>query len=97
MSTTPRGDYDPATHTPLTFHDATARFSDGADTPVDYLERCLSAIDAREPTVQAFVTLNRDSAREAAAASAERWARATSTAGSTAPPNGSESSPAASS
>ena len=66
--------YDPLTHEPLTFHDATARFATGDDTPRAYLERCLATIEEREPVVQAFAHLNRDPARAAADASTARWA-----------------------
>ena len=66
--------YDPRTHEPLTFHDATARFATGDDTPRDFLERCLATIEEREPVVQAFAHLNRDPARAAADASTARWA-----------------------
>ena len=55
--------YDPTTHQALTFFDALPRFESGADTPRDYLERCIEVIDAREPVVQAFVSLNLESAR----------------------------------
>ena len=72
MSAAPIG-YDPKTFKPRTFHDRVAGFSAGTDDPVRYLEECLSVIDAREPTVKAFVTLNRDGARAAAEASAKRW------------------------
>lgn len=67
--------YDPTTHQALTFFDALPRFETGADTPRDYLERCLEVIDAREPVVQAFVSLNLESARSAADESSERWRR----------------------
>ena len=40
--------YDPKTHRLMTFHDAVAKFRDGADTPRAYLERCLEKIDAIE-------------------------------------------------
>ena len=66
--------YDPATFKPLTFFDAVARFRSGEDDPRRYLERCLEAIAAREPAVKAWVVLNEAGAREAAAASAARWA-----------------------
>jgi len=69
----PREGYSPATFRPLTFHDATAAFSAGTDSPRDYLERCLATIAAREPVVQAWVYLNEAGAREAADASAARW------------------------
>jgi len=65
--------YDPRQFRALTFHDATARFRDGSDTPRAYLERCLETIDKREPVVKAFVTLNVPGAREAADASTARW------------------------
>jgi Asp-tRNA(Asn)/Glu-tRNA(Gln) amidotransferase A subunit family amidase len=68
--------YDPRTFRALTFHDATRKFRDGADTPRAYLERCLETIDKREPVVRAFVTLNVPGARAAADASTERWKNA---------------------
>ena len=68
-------DYDPTTFEGLRFHDATAAFRAGDDTPGDYLERCIEQIDAREPVVQAFAALNVDGARESAALSTERWRR----------------------
>ena len=55
--------YDPRTFKALTFHDATARFREGADTPRAYLERCLETIAEREPVVKAFAALNEASAR----------------------------------
>jgi Asp-tRNA(Asn)/Glu-tRNA(Gln) amidotransferase A subunit family amidase len=58
---------------PLTFHDATPRFSDGSDTPRAYLERCLETIAAREPVVKAFTAINESGARTAADASTARW------------------------
>jgi Asp-tRNA(Asn)/Glu-tRNA(Gln) amidotransferase A subunit family amidase len=72
MSSAPIG-YDPKTFKPRTFHDRIPGFKAGTDDPVRYLEECLAVIDAREPVVKAFVTLNRDGARTAAEASAERW------------------------
>jgi Asp-tRNA(Asn)/Glu-tRNA(Gln) amidotransferase A subunit family amidase len=72
ISTVPKA-YDPREFRALTFHDATARFRDGADTPRAYLERCLEAIAEREPVVQAFAALNPEGARAAADASAARW------------------------
>ena len=65
--------YDPREFKALTFHDATARFRDGADTPRAYLERCLETIAAREPVVKAFVFRNDEPARAAADASTARW------------------------
>ncbi len=66
--------YDPTTYKPLTFYDAAERFRVGEDTPSDYLDRCLATIEEREPVVQAFAHLNPVLAREAAAASSQRWA-----------------------
>ena len=70
---TPARSYDPRSFKALTFHDATARFRAGSDTPRAYLERCLETIAAREPVVLAFVTLNNTNARAAADASSARW------------------------
>jgi Asp-tRNA(Asn)/Glu-tRNA(Gln) amidotransferase A subunit family amidase len=61
------------TDSPLTFHDATAAFAGGTDSPRDYLERCLATIAAREPVVRAWVVINEAGAREAADASTRRW------------------------
>lgn len=68
-----RETYHPGSFRPLTFHDATAAFANGTDSPRDYLERCLATIAAREPVVQAWVALNEAGAREAADASTARW------------------------
>ena len=65
--------YDPRTFKALTFHDATAGFKSGSDTPRAYLERCLDTIAVREPVVKAFVVLNTSNARAAADASSARW------------------------
>ena len=65
--------YDPREFKALTFHDATAAFSDGADTPRAYLERCLETVAAREGVVRAFAARNDDGARAAADASTARW------------------------
>jgi hypothetical protein len=73
MSKSRAGSYDPRTFKALTFHDATARFRDGADSPRAYLERCLQTIAEREPDVKAFAALNEATARAAADASAARW------------------------
>jgi Asp-tRNA(Asn)/Glu-tRNA(Gln) amidotransferase A subunit family amidase len=61
------------TDRPVSFHDASAAFAKGADTPRAYLERCLETIAAREPTVRAWVVMNEAGAREAADASTQRW------------------------
>ncbi|MEE8304949.1 MAG: amidase, partial [Candidatus Tectomicrobia bacterium] len=73
MPTTALETYDPRTFKALTFHDATPRFRDGADTPRAYLERCLETIAVHEPMVQAFVVLNEADARVAADDSTARW------------------------
>src|SRR5947209_5756130 len=52
---------------------ATARFAAGADTPRDFLERCLADLAALEPKIGAFVHLNLDGARVAADQSSARW------------------------
>lgn len=65
--------YDPRTFKALTYHDATASFRAGKDSPRDYLERCLDTITTREPVVKAFVTRNDAGARAAADASGARW------------------------
>jgi len=57
----------------ISFAKAPERFRAGAETPRDFLERCLRTIDEREPAVRAFVTTNPEGARRAADASAERY------------------------
>src|ERR1700681_4063825 len=52
---------------------ATADFAAGRDSPRDFLERCLAALDAWEPKIGAFVTLNLAAARGAADRASERW------------------------
>lgn len=52
---------------------AMAAFRSGEDTPSAYLERCLKVIEERDEVVQAFVSVNSDGARDAAAASTRRW------------------------
>lgn len=66
--------YDPVTYRALTFHDAVPRFLAGDDTPRAYLERCLETIEAREPVLQAWVSLNAEGARAAADAAGGRYA-----------------------
>jgi Asp-tRNA(Asn)/Glu-tRNA(Gln) amidotransferase A subunit family amidase len=65
--------YDPHTFKALAYHEATAKFRDGLDTPRAYLERCLATIEEREPVVKALVALNQAGARAAADASTLRW------------------------
>src|SRR5215471_7041046 len=60
----------PALRQFLTAH---AQFAAGADSPRDFLERCLAALDRWEPRIDAFVSLNIESARAAAEASTRRW------------------------
>jgi Asp-tRNA(Asn)/Glu-tRNA(Gln) amidotransferase A subunit family amidase len=58
---------------PKPYLSATARFKSGADTPRDFLERCLVEIATLEPKIGAFVNLNLDGARVAADQSTARW------------------------
>ena len=55
------------------FLPATANFASGKDTPRAFLERCIVDLDAWEPKIGAFVTLNLAGARAAADGSTERW------------------------
>src|SRR6185437_1912253 len=48
-------------------------FANGADTPRDFLERCLADLAALEPKIGAFVHLNLEGARAAADHSTRRW------------------------
>jgi Asp-tRNA(Asn)/Glu-tRNA(Gln) amidotransferase A subunit family amidase len=73
MDLVARQRYSPAAFRAPTFHDAVPRFRDGTDTPRAYLERCLAVIEAREPEVKAWVTLNVAGARQAADAATARW------------------------
>lgn len=57
----------------VSFARAVADFKRGRQTPRDVLEQCLSNIDAYEPRVKAFVTLNVKAARKAADESAKRY------------------------
>lgn len=65
--------YDPREFTGLTFHDRVDDFLAGRDTPRDYLERCIDTIEAREPVVKAWVSLNYEGARAAADESTQRY------------------------
>ncbi len=69
------GTYDPKAPGLRTWHDAVPRFLAGADTPRAYLERCLEAIEAREPEVKAFVAMDITVARKAADKAATRYAQ----------------------
>jgi Asp-tRNA(Asn)/Glu-tRNA(Gln) amidotransferase A subunit family amidase len=57
------------------FHSARGAFATGADTPRAYLERRLQRLEAVEPTLRAFVTLDVAGARRAADAATERYRR----------------------
>src|SRR3954453_8114088 len=48
-------------------------FAKGADTPRDFLERCLADLAALEPRIGAFVNLNLAGARAAADRATARW------------------------
>ena len=61
---------------PKPYLDATPRFANGADTPRDFLERCLADVAVLEPKIGAFVHLNLERARAAADESTERWRQA---------------------
>ncbi|WP_128929838.1 amidase [Bradyrhizobium guangxiense] len=65
--------YHPAEFQALTFHDAVPAFREGRDSPRKYLERCLETIDAREPTVRAWVEMNVREARSVADRSTARY------------------------
>src|SRR5262244_3612143 len=58
---------------PKPYLSATARFTSGADTPRDFLERTIAALEAWEPKIGAFTALNLAAAREAADRSTARW------------------------
>lgn len=49
-------------------------FLRGDDSPTAFLRRCLEIVDRREPTINAFVVIDREGAIAAAAASTARWA-----------------------
>ncbi len=55
------------------FLPATADFASGKDSPREFLERSIVELDAWEPKVGAFVTLNLAAARAAADRSTDRW------------------------
>ena len=57
----------------ISFARAVEEFRDGRDTPRELLERCIANVEAREPVVKAFVTLDLDAARKAADASTKRY------------------------
>jgi Asp-tRNA(Asn)/Glu-tRNA(Gln) amidotransferase A subunit family amidase len=55
------------------FLPATADFASGKDSAREFLERCIADLDAWEPKIGAFVTLNLAGARAAADRSTNRW------------------------
>ena len=55
------------------FSQIAQEFPSGKTTPRDYLEECIKAIEAREPTIMAFTTYDLESARRCADASAKRY------------------------
>ena len=57
----------------ISFSHAVSGFRSGKDTPAAFLERCIRAIAAREPQVQAFAALNIEAARVAAEAATARY------------------------
>ncbi len=52
---------------------ATSGFASGQDSPRAFLERSISALEAWEPKIGAFVCLNLEAARKAADESTKRW------------------------
>src|SRR4029077_14939400 len=58
---------------PKPYLSATPGFAKGADTPRDFLERCLVDLAALEPRIGAFVNLSLDGARAAADRATARW------------------------
>jgi Asp-tRNA(Asn)/Glu-tRNA(Gln) amidotransferase A subunit family amidase len=52
---------------------AASNFMAGADSPRDFLERCLAVLAEREPEIGAFVHYDVERARAAADASTKRW------------------------
>ena len=57
----------------IRFTDSVPAFLDGSDSPRAFLERCIEAIEAREPEVKAFVTLDIEGARKFADESSARY------------------------
>jgi Asp-tRNA(Asn)/Glu-tRNA(Gln) amidotransferase A subunit family amidase len=55
------------------FLPATADFARGKDSPREFLQRCIAQLEAWEPKIGAFVTLNLAAARTAADRSTNRW------------------------
>ena len=55
------------------FLPAAAGFASGKNSPRAFLERCIADLEAWEPRIGAFVSLNLEAARAAADRSTERW------------------------
>ena len=55
------------------FLPATADFAAGKDSPREFLERCLAALETWESRIGAFVALNLPEARAAADRATARW------------------------
>ena len=55
------------------FQPALSSFAGGSDTPSAFLEHCLACMAAHEGEIGAFVHVNADGARQAAAQSTARW------------------------
>ena len=58
---------------PRSYVGAHTGFRSGADTPRDFLERCLACMEEWEKEIHAFVSTNIPAARAAADRSTERW------------------------
>jgi len=65
--------YDPLTASFASYSSSARSFASGEDSPRDFLERCLDAVDAGEGEVRAFVSLDIEASRKAADASTARW------------------------
>src|SRR5260221_2562016 len=63
-----------ATPTMRPYLPATTKFISGEDSPRAFLERCLASLEASEPAIGAFVTLNLAAARLGADEASRRWA-----------------------
>ncbi len=48
-------EYDPKSAHLVSFYEARRGFVDGADTPHEFLERCIKTIEEREPDVQVSI------------------------------------------
>ncbi len=68
------GRYDPRAHQMMTFHNRVPAFREGADSPRALLERCLTAIGAREDEIMAWEVIADDAARATADEATARYA-----------------------